>query len=181
MIRVALYISCEFTRQTCGCHLISLIKILRCFLFNGSLNGHLCLSFRFTNAQLAMLNIVLDSIHAEGRPCSLIRKSNSCTFKKLVNSLFHQQVMAVFLPMHLIEILVLYIYVPLSHLRSKESQCIYITYSTSSGMLTRYTHCMSSSDKMYLVNWWHTVHIYFVNLRHCTHLIGVYKWYIHTY
>jgi len=30
-----------------------------------------------------------------------------------------------------------YLYVPLSHLRSKENQCIFITYSTSSEMLTR--------------------------------------------
>jgi len=79
------------------------------------------------------------------------------------------------------------IYVPLSHLRSKESQCIYITYSTDSGKVTRYTHYMSSVNKyqwVYLVKTVciscilltdDTQCIYLVNLRHCTHLIGVQK------
>jgi len=34
------------------------------------------------------------------------------------------------------------VYVPLSHLRTKESQYIYITYSTGSGMLTRYAYAL---------------------------------------
>jgi len=43
-------------------------------------------------------------------------------------------------------------YVPLSHLRSKEGQFIYITYSTGSGMLTRLCtlcHQVTSFNEVY--------------------------------
>jgi len=43
---------------------------------------------------------------------------------------------------------------------------IYITYSTGSGMLMRYTHYF---NEIYVPG------AYFVNLRHCTHLISVQK------
>ena len=36
---------------------------------------------------------------------------------------------------------VIYIYVPLSHLRPKGKASAYILYCTGSGMLMRYTHC----------------------------------------
>jgi len=39
----------------------------------------------------------------------------------------------------------LYANLPLLHLRSKESQC---TYITGSGMLTRYMHCVSQVNEI---------------------------------
>ena len=36
---------------------------------------------------------------------------------------------------------IIIIYVPLSHLRSKDKASAYILYCTGSGMLTRYKHC----------------------------------------
>ena len=53
------------------------------------------------------------------------------------------------------------IYVLLSHLRSKESQCIYITYCTGSEKLTRYTHCTSAYISL-------SQYVYLVNSRYCT-------------
>jgi len=54
----------------------------------------------------------------------------------------------------------------------RESQCIYITYSTGSGMVTRYTHCF---NEIYTLVPNDTQCVHLVNLRHCTHLIGVQK------
>ena len=42
----------------------------------------------------------------------------------------------------------IYIYVPLSHLRSKGKASAYILYCTGSGMLTRYTHCGQCNIKI---------------------------------
>ena len=39
-----------------------------------------------------------------------------------------------------VKVVYIYIYVTLSHLSSKGKASVYITYSTVSGMLTRYAH-----------------------------------------
>ena len=62
-------------------------------------------------------------LHANLSPCrNTLTKQGS---KQLKTQLILQEV---------------YIYVPLSHLRSKGKASAYILYCTGSGMLTRYTH-----------------------------------------
>ena len=55
----------------------------------------------------------------------------------------------------------IYIYIPLSHLRSKSKASAYMLCCTGSGMLTRYTHCSQCNIKKYC-----TDHSAYISLQH---------------
>ena len=57
-----------------------------------------------------------------------------------------------------------YLYVPLSHLRSKGKASAYILYCTGSGMLTRYMHCGQCNIFLYCTD--HSAYISTQNHSH---------------